>query len=93
MIHYRPGFAPRTSDDAPAKLNKDMIPAIHRTAKETASPLITNLQAKTDAAHTKLIAARALEDAQAAAERLRAGPDILVNPNPSPVPLVNEPGK
>jgi len=77
----------------PAKLNKDMIPAINRTAKETDTPLITNLQAKTDAAHAKLIAARALEDAQAAAERLRAGPDILVNPTPSPVPRINEPGK
>lgn len=94
MIHSRPGYAPRTTDDVPAKLNADMIPAINRTvAPVTDTPLIQNLQAKTDAAHAKLIAARALEDAQAAAERLRAGPDILVNPTPSPVPRINEPGK
>ncbi len=30
MIHSRPGFASRKSDQAPAKLQPDMIPALHR---------------------------------------------------------------
>ena len=30
MIHSRPGYAPRHTDTVPARLNDDMIPAIHR---------------------------------------------------------------
>jgi hypothetical protein len=93
MIHSRPGYAPRTSDDAPAKLNIDMIPAINRTANVESTTLKETLQTKADKAHAKLIAERALEDAQVLASRLSLGPEILVNPLTTEPPRINEPGK
>ena len=42
MKHSRPGFATRTSDVAPAKLNDDMVPAINRAARTASTPLKTN---------------------------------------------------
>lgn len=93
MIHSRPGFAPRKSDAAPAKLNDDMIPALHRKRKEkNATPLKqielpkSAREAAADALHEQMV-----REAQIAAER--AGPEILVNPSPSEPPVVNEPGK
>jgi hypothetical protein len=94
MIHSRPGFAPRKSDEIVAKLNQDMIPAIHRGKGESKSPLKEALQSKAEEAFTKLKAsqeAAALAEAQAIASKV--GPDLLVNPAPSPVPIVLEPGK
>lgn len=94
MIHSRPGYAPRTSDEAPAKLNDDMIPAINRGAKEDKTPLKSGLQSKADYAYDKLRKARdtaALAEAQAIAAKV--GPDILVNPSPVQPPKILEPGK
>jgi hypothetical protein len=96
MIHSRPGFAPRTSDDAPAKLNADMVPAIHRKREPGAPPVIShlNLDARAEAAHRKLQAAKeavALAEAQTAAAKI--GPDLLVNPAPTEAPAILEPGK
>ena len=96
MIHSRPGYAPRTSDDVPAKLNADMVPAIHRKREPSAPPVISNLNldARAEAAHKKLMAAReavALAEAQAANAKI--GPDLLVNPAPTEAPAVLEPGK
>jgi hypothetical protein len=85
MIHSRPGFAPRKSDAAPAKLNDDMIPALHRTAKESSSPLkfdAAAFEAQLEA-HKRAHPAIPIEPA----------PHVLVNPTPSATPLVNEPGK
>lgn len=93
MIHSRPGFAPRKTDDQVAKLNEDMIPALHRTAKTETMPLKQSLQSKADEAHAKLIAKRALEDAQAAAARAAAGTELILNHAPSAPPAVLEPGK
>jgi hypothetical protein len=93
MIHSRPGFAPRTSDETPAKLNDDMIPALHRGHKMDANPSAANLQARADAAFVKLQAKRAQEEAQAIAEKLRLGPELLVNPAPTEPPKVLEPGR
>lgn len=93
MIHSRPGFSTRRTDDAVAKLNDDMIPAIHRAAPKESTPLKQSLQARADQAHEKLIAKRALEDAQAAAARAASGPELLINPHPSAAPVVLEPGK
>jgi hypothetical protein len=94
MIHSRPGFASRSSDDLPAKLNQDMIPALHRKSKDHPAPppLKEDLQASADAAWAKIQAERALQDAQAAAERLRLGPELLLNPTPSATPQILEPG-
>jgi hypothetical protein len=94
MIHSRPGFAPRTTDDAPAKLNADMIPAIHRQPKDPAKPDAQALQARADAAHTKSLAdKKAQAEAQAIAARVAKGPELILNPTPSSTPVINEPGK
>jgi hypothetical protein len=89
MIHSRPGFAPRRTDTAPAKLNEDMVPAIHRKPLKESSnlkhaPQEHALDERTKAAMEKL----AREHPPVA-----AGPDILVNPTPSDPPKILEPGK
>jgi hypothetical protein len=83
MIHSRPGFAPRRSDAAPAKLNDDMIPALHRGTPRESTTLKQNLQSKADAAMAKL----------AKNHPVPAAPELLVNPAPSATPKVLEPGK
>lgn len=93
MIHSRPGYAPRRTEDAVAKLNADMVPAIHRAAQEESTPLKQTLQAKADAAHKKLLDKRALEDAQAIAARAATGPELILNHAPTQPPVVLEPGK
>jgi hypothetical protein len=94
MIHSRPGFAPRTTDDVPAKLNADMIPAINRKPKDPAAPDAAALQTKADAAHTKKTTDdKAQAEAQALAAQIAKGPELLLNPTPSPPPQVLEPGK
>lgn len=85
MIHSRPGFAPRKSDTAPAKLNQDMIPAIHRAGPKSSSPLVN-----ASPSLEQMLNARAEEHRAA---KVHAAPEILVNPAPSATPLVNEPGK
>lgn len=85
MKHSRPGFASRTSDDEPAKLNQDMIPAIHRKTAEGVSPLKNN-----GPSLEQMLNARAEEHRSA---KVHAAPDLLVNPAPSATPHVNEPGK
>lgn len=83
MKHSRPGFATRSSDATPAKLNADMIPAINRNAPRESTPLQETLQARADLALAKL----------AKNHPVPAAPDLLVNPAPSATPHVNEPGK
>ena len=84
MIHSRPGFAPRTSDKAPSKLNADMIPALHR------KPLKENTNLKELSAD--LLNSRAT-DAMAKLAKEHPAPEILVNPTPSDPPQVLKPGK
>lgn len=95
MIHSRPGFAPRRSDEAVARLNDDMIPAINRIKAETPSPVKhTNLQSKAEAQWEKLRKQQeAANLAAAQAIAAKVGPDLLVNPAPSAAPKVLEPGK
>jgi hypothetical protein len=100
MIHCRPGFAPRTSDDKPAQLNDDMIPAINRKSPEdqtpakTGSTLEMQLNARTEAAAKRLEAANlAHAQAIAAAIQAKVGPEVIRNINPSTPPRINEPGK
>jgi hypothetical protein len=84
MIHSRPGFASRTSDETPAKLNADMIPAINR--KQPAA------EAKAPQVSEALLDARA----EAAMKKLSLGhpaSEVIVNPSPSDPPQVLEPGK
>ena len=50
MIHSRPGYAPRTSDQQIAKLNEDMIPAINRKSPEE----LAKDPPKLDLSHRKL---------------------------------------
>ena len=94
MIHSRPGFATRRTDEAVAKLNDDMIPAINRGAPKESSPLKQSLQSRAEIAHEKLRAAQdALNLAQAQAAAAKVGPDLLINPAPVDPPHINEPGK
>lgn len=84
MKHSRPGFATRTNDATPAKLNDDMVPAINRAACDASTPLKTNgpsLEAMLEAHKHD----HALAQSKA--------PQVLVNPHPSATPQVNEPGK
>jgi hypothetical protein len=85
MIHSRPGFAPRHTDKAPAKLNADMIPAIHR------KPLVENSNLK-NGAPVGALEARVTADMERLA-REHPTPEILVNPTPSEPPKILEPGK
>jgi hypothetical protein len=85
MIHSRPGFAPRTSDEVPAKLNADMIPALHRKPLTESSNLVHAPQEHSLDARTEAAMARLAKEHPA--------PDILVNPAPSDPPQVLEPGK
>ena len=81
MKHSRPGFAARYNDHVPAKLNDDMIPAIHRKPLIVDSTLKEGtLEARTAAAMAKLA-------------KEHPAPNILVNPNPTEPPKVLEPGK
>lgn len=86
MIHSRPGYAPRKSDQAIARLNDDMIPAINR------KPLAetTNLKEAPVGEH-KLDARTEVAMAKLALEHPPA--EILVNPTPSDPPKILEPGK
>ena len=94
MIHSRPGFAQRSTDDTVAKLNDDMIPAIHRDAPKETTPLKQSLQARAEVAHEKLKRAQdALNLAQAQAAAAKVGPDLLINPSPTAPPAILEPGK
>ena len=92
MIYSRPGYKLMHGENPqPAKLNEDMIPAINRKSPEE----LAKDPPKLDLSHRKLKKPAPVADIPAdvlkAAER--AGPDILVNPAPSPTPRVLEPGK
>jgi hypothetical protein len=94
MIHSRPGFAQRVSDEVVAKLNDDMIPAINRSSPKASAPPKHSLQARAEAAHEKMKAAQdALNLAQAQAAAAKVGPDLLINPSPTEPPHITEPGK
>lgn len=92
MIHHRPGFASRTSDAAPAKLNEDMIPALHknRIAAEQKSTLLNiNLPELSEDQVAKAVAFSEAAKALAA----KHGPELLINPNPSATPIITSPHK
>jgi hypothetical protein len=94
MIHSRPGYSPRTKDDAVATLNADMIPAINRGKSADTTPLKQALQSRADIAHAKMKKAQdALNLAQAQAAAAKIGPEVIPNPSPSTAPVVLEPGK
>jgi hypothetical protein len=81
MKHSRPGFAVRYSDQAIAKLNDDMIPAINRKQAAPNTNLKEgSLDERTAAAMAKLA-------------KEHPAPNILVNPSPTEPPKVLEPGK
>jgi hypothetical protein len=93
MKHSRPGFAPRQDDTAPAALNSDMVPALHRkTVEARPSPVRDggiSLSARLEA-HAKMPPAPVQTRAQIPIE---PAPQVIVNPEPSAPPHVNEPGK
>ena len=86
MIHSRPGFAPRHSDQVPARLNDDMIPAINRkplgesTTLREAEVGEHKLDERTEAAMAKLA-------------KEHPPVEVLVNPSPTEPPKILEPGK
>jgi hypothetical protein len=87
MKHSRPGFAPRQDDSAPATLNDDMVPALHRkTVEARPSPVRDggiSLSARLEA-HAKRISAKI---------PIEPAPQVIVNPEPSAAPHVNKVGK
>ena len=83
MIHSRPGFTPRRTDTAPAKLQPDMVPAINRKAKQESTPL-------KGPSLEQMLNARA-EEHRAAKQHMM--PDVIVNPAPSATPITLEPGR
>lgn len=88
MIHSRPGFAPRHSDQVPARLNDDMIPAINR------KPLVGDAPPKEAKVgeHEALLDART-EAAMAKLAKEHPPVEVIVNPTPSATPKILEPGK
>lgn len=88
MIHSRPGFAPRHSDQVPARLNDDMVPAINRKPLAGDKPP----KAAEVGEHEALLDART-EAAMAKLAKEHPPADILVNPTPSDPPKILEPGK
>jgi hypothetical protein len=87
MLHSRPGFAPRRSDQAPARLNDDMVPAIHR------KPLAENTNLKPPQEHSEALLDARTEAAMAKLAKEHPPLEILVNPTPSDPPKILEPGK
>jgi len=85
MKHSRPGFAPRTDDQTPAKLNADMVPALHRKPLQESA----TLRQEHD---PEALNARTAEAFANLAKQFPA-PEIIVNPTPSEPPQVLEPGK
>jgi hypothetical protein len=84
MKHSRPGYAPRSSEETPAKLNADMIPAIHRKQQ----PQTSTLKQPSE----ELLNARA-EAAMGKLAKEHPPVELIVNPTPSVAPQVLEPGK
>jgi hypothetical protein len=94
MIRSRPGFSPvvthdtqRKASPAPAHVTSDMLPAI---AKRTSpaqgavrSPLKQNLPT--------LPVERMQAQAEAALKKLKAGPEVILNPAPSATPIITSP--
>lgn len=91
MIRYRPGFTPvetqNPEGDAPpapiAAMRPDMIPALNRKDQPPSDAAGMSVKPEPRAA----IPAELL----AVAPELKAAPEIITNPNPSPTPhLTNE---
>lgn len=87
MIHSRPGFSPRYSDQVPAKLNDDMVPAIHR------KPLAESSNLKEPQKHDEKVLDARTEEIMAKLAREHPPVEVLVNPNPTDPPKILEPGK
>ena len=96
MIRSRPGFSPVITNDArqakSSKVTADMQPAImkHTSAAQgpVKSPLLNNEPAPLPVERMQAQAEAALKKMQE-----RQGPEVLVNPNPSPPPIITSPHK
>lgn len=99
MIHSRPGYQTRVTTEGrreppPAKVNADMEPAILKHSRATVdakSPL-------KNAELPGLPVERMQAEAEAAWARMKAqipqgtiAPEVLLNPTPSPVPVITSP--
>ncbi len=96
MIRSRAGFSPVVSSDArpakPSKVTADMQPAIMKYTSAAQGPVKSPLL---NAEPAPLPVERMQAQAEAAFKKMqeRRGPDVLVNPNPSPPPIVTSPHK
>lgn len=103
MIHSRPGYHPRVTHEGkkappPAKLAADMQPAFIKHSTATAA---VNSPLKNNADPAPLSAERMQAAAEAALKRMndrKAAEDatktqVLVNPKPSPTPVMTTPYK
>ena len=96
MIRSRPGFSPVVSSDArpakPARVTSDMQPAIMKHTSAGQSPVKSPLL---NAAPVPLPVEQMQAQAEAAFKRMREDAarksEILVNPNPTPPPIITSP--
>lgn len=96
MIRSRPGFSAVITNDetrvkapAPARVTSDMTPAFAKRSSaaqgQVKSPLKQELPT--------LPVERMQAQAEAAMQKMRSGPELLVNPAPSPPPIITSPHK
>ncbi len=101
QVHSRPGFQPRVTHEGrkappPAKVTSDMRPALANRSTPTLAPSNSPLTQQPAAAGPSpdLMQARAEAAlARMQEEKRKAGPEVLVNPNPSATPILTTPHK
>ncbi len=101
QVHSRPGFQPRVTHEGrktppPAKVTSDMRPALANRSTPTLAPSNSPLTQQPTAAGPSpdMMQARAeAAFARMQEEKRKAGPEVLVNPNPSATPILTTPHK
>ena len=101
QVHSRPGFQPRVTHEGrkappPAKVTSDMRPALANHSTPTLAPSNSPLTQQPAAAGPSPDMMQARAEAALARmqeEKRKAGPEVLVNPNPSVTPILTTPHK
>ena len=101
QVHSRPGFQPRVTHEGrkappPAKVTSDMRPALANRSTPTLAPSNSPLTQQPAAAGPSPDMMQARAEAALARmqeEKRKAGPEVLVNPNPSATPILTTPHK
>ncbi len=101
QVHSRPGFQPRVTHEGrnappPAKVTPDMRPSLANRSAPTLAPSNSPLTQQPAAAGPSPDMMQARAEAALARmqeEKRKAGPEVLVNPNPSATPILTTPHK